>query len=69
MLVALVEMEKLLTRKDDFVVRYGVEGFVVILSERSFCQAMKKAELLCKLIAKTGYQVDDAKLETKLCSG
>ncbi len=69
MLVALVEMEKLLTRKDDFVVRYGAEEVAVILPETSFCQAMKKAELLCKLIAKTDYQVDDAKLEARLCSG
>jgi diguanylate cyclase len=65
-LLALVEMAKSLTRKDDFIARYGGEEFAIILSETSFRQAMKKAQLLCKSIAKTDYQVDDVKPDEKL---
>ena len=65
-LLALVEMAKSLTRKDDFVARYGGEEFAIILPETSFRQALKKAQLLCKSIAKTDYQIDDAKPDEKL---
>ncbi len=65
-LLALVEMGKSVIRKDDLVARYGGEEFVIILPETSFKQAMKKAQLLCRSIAKTDYQIDDARPNDKL---
>lgn len=66
-LLALVEMAKTLTRKDDFIARYGGEEFAIILPETSFRQAMKKAQLLCKSLAKTDYKIDGAEPDSKLC--
>ncbi|MDJ0987951.1 MAG: GGDEF domain-containing protein [Desulfobacterales bacterium] len=60
-LLALTQKCHSLIRHEDFIGRYGGEEFVIVLSNASLPNAIKKAKLICKSIADTRYAIDDIK--------
>ncbi len=60
-LLALAQKCRDLIRNADFIARYGGEEFVIVLSNASLSDAIKKAELICRAIADTRYAIDDIK--------
>ena len=59
-LLAIAQVCRQMIRSDDFLARYGGEEFVIVLPGASKRNAGKKAQLICKTIAKTRYQLGDA---------
>ena len=60
-LVAFAQKCRSLIRADDFIARYGGEEFVIILPKASLRNAKKKAQQICKSLAKTCYTIDESK--------
>ena len=61
MLLALAQKCQNLIRNEDFIARYGGEEFVIVLTNASLSNAVKKAKLICRSIAETRYALDDVK--------
>jgi diguanylate cyclase len=59
-LLALAQKCQGLIRNDDFIARYGGEEFVIVLSNASLANAIKKAKLICKSVADTRYALNDS---------
>jgi diguanylate cyclase len=65
-LLALVQKCKEMTRKEDYLARYGGDEFVVVLRGSSPKSALKKAKQICGTIASTRYSAGDMKGDLKL---
>jgi diguanylate cyclase (GGDEF)-like protein len=50
-----------LIRNDDFIARYGGEEFVIVLSNASLTNAIKKAQRICASVGDTRYALNDKK--------
>jgi diguanylate cyclase len=63
-LVAMAHKCREFIRSDDYLARYGGEEFVVVLPGASLRNAVKKAKLICKEMAKAKYALEESKEDT-----
>ncbi len=59
-ILALIQKCRELTRKDDYLARFGGDEFAIIMSGASIRNATKKAKQLSKIVSGTRYAVDSS---------